>query len=367
MKNLMNSLLLILMLASMSACGSDYDALQDGNHRGKQEKNKPMVKTVRMSFGGDFISESEEPLQRAEDKKNTFVGINVTRIKKGNDIESNNTNIKKEPFAYGLYDRLSNISIDLVTGYYYFFEASILIEDQDKLWDQDASIYMQPFDNTNGEGFSISNMNKFDYTYLKDDLHKFSFKKLDSGNAYVDSKNALSSRYGQIKYPRVKRYYGKLDLFDPALISDVEILMDYKSFGIKFQVEKMPNNTKLTVSDGTNIAYKTPVDNPEEYIWFPNDLSLDMSTENSKTWEGIYSLNNFGKNSHDFTLKFCWDKGSGTKEYFSHKITVEAKKKKILKINIEGEVNQPTSGNIKFINVDETLTDDPDEINYTSK
>lgn len=357
-------MLFLLFLCGISSCKNELEPLEGGNHRIHKAKEKPILKTIRMSFGGDYVTESEEPLLRAEDG-DTFVGINVFFTEK--DIEG----ASEQTYAYGLFNSVNNISIDLLTGYTYRFEASILIEREDKLWDNATSNYGEPFIINNGDGyFPKSDINgDFIYTHSAASNAKFYFTRLNRGTALVDAGDDLPSQYGDVRYPRVKRYYGGLNSFDPSLTNTVEIPMNYKCFGLKFILESIPGDTSVSVVDasdnGSNVT-NTSTSHPEYYLRFPKGLKLNSSSEESKTWEGIYSLNNFNQISKEFKLRFRWNKGQGQTEDFYHTFTVTAKQKKILKINIDGDISETKSGNIIFTNLDDTLTDEtPEEVTNT--
>lgn len=342
-------LLIVVLLNWLPSCKNDLEPMESGVFRTEREKEKPIVKTIRMSFGGDFITESDEPLLRAEDGE-VFVAINVFCK------EKDKANSEAQPYAYGLFSQLNEISIDLITGFTYRFETSILIERDDKLWDYGESRYGMPFSTSNGNSdFYGNEMNRFIF-------NGYYFTKLLDGTSVVDAKNDLPSRYGSVRYPRVKRYYGTLDDVDPSFMTEIELGMEYKSFGLKFFLENIPENTSVSVSDITNHGSLINTTNhPEYYLRFPNGLSLSSNSDASKTWEGIFSLNDLSKNSQEFKLRFFWNKGSGIVETFDHTFTVEAKKKKVLNISIEGDINETKSGNIVFTNMDDNLSDDNPE------
>ena len=226
----------------------------------------------------------------------------------------------------------------------------------DKLWDYGESRYADPFSTSNGNSvFYGSEMNRFIF-------NGYYFTKLLSGTSFVDAKNDLPSRYGLVRYPRVKRYYGTLDDFDPSFMTEIELGMAYKSFGLKFLLETIPENTSVSVSDISNHGYGIDTTNhPEYYLRFPNSLSLNSSSEASKSWEGIFSLNDLSKDSQEFKLRFFWDKGAGIVETFDHTFTVEAKKKKVMNISIDGDINETKSGNIVFSNLDDALSEEDAE------
>lgn len=358
MKKLIDFLLLIVVLSSITSCKSDFGPMEEGNHRNGRLKENPMFKTIRMSFGGDYVSEAEEPLLRAEDGE-TFVGINVYYT------EQNVENAEKQKYAYGVFNKTSGISINLMTGYTYSFEATVLIEKEDKLQDNATSekSYGQPFRLSNGDSYFLKDdIGDFFYTYDPETLEKFFLRDIKVGTALVDAGDDLPSQYGDVRYPRVKRYYGELDSFDPSIKQTAEIAMNYKCFGLKLILESIPGDTSVTVEDCTDNGININQGNhPEYYLRFPDGLKLSSGSEDSKQWEGIFSLNNLESNTHDFRLRFTWNKGNGKSETFYHTFTAEAKKKKILKLNVSGEINETKSGNIVLTNLDDALTDETPE------
>lgn len=362
MEKLTSTLLLILILCGFESCKNDLDPLEAGNYRSLKKKEKPKVKTIRMSFGGDYITESEEPLLRAQDCK-TFVGVNVYYTDKDDETKT------EKKYAYGLFESTNSVSINLITGYTYRFEASVLIEIEkgDKLWDNGAGNYGEPFLTNNGEGYFPESdiTGEFIYTHNAASNAKFHFIRLSSGTALVDAGDALPSQYGDVRFPRVKRFYGGLNSFDPSLMSTVEIPMEYKCFGLKLVLKSIPGDTSvgvLDISDNGNNVTNSSTSHPEYYLRFPDGLRLKSTSEDSKIYDGLYSLNNFKENTKEFKLKFTWYKGNGQTQVFSHTFTVEAKKKKVLEISIDGEVDETKSGNIKFANIDDSnLIDDPQD------
>ncbi len=364
MKRIVNMMLLALMVSCISSCKNDLDSLEGGNHRIQRTKEKPKFKTLCLSFGGDFadfINEEEEPLLRAE-TGDTLVGINVLYSNKEDGIEN-------QPYAYGLFPRTDKIYINLLTGNTYNFEASILIEKEDKMVDNSSSTkgYGQPFRTTNGDGFfPLDEMDKFKYAY--ESTNSFKFKELQSGTALVYIDN---NQFGEMRFPRVKRFKGEVSAFDPLLLTDVNIPMNYKCFGLKIEVEDIPDHTQISFKDVTdsetnpNNKNKNPNTDYQYFLQFPKDKWLNKSSEESKSWEGLYSLNDLTKDTQDFKLRFFWYKGPGlTIEQFDYPVTVEAKKKKILKINVSGDVNETKTGNIIIAPLIDTLVEDEEKVNH---
>ncbi|MDE6638452.1 MAG: hypothetical protein K2K32_09505, partial [Muribaculaceae bacterium] len=212
MKKLLNAVLLVLFLCGISSCKNELESMECGNHRSHSKKDKPLIKTVRMSFCGDYITESEEPLVRAEDD-NTYVGINVFRK------EFNKENADEEIYAFGLFTKSNDLSIDLVSGFTYRFEVSILIEveNKDELAVMENRGYSEPFRLNSGskpsssynEGNNIYDISRikegFQYSYKLQEASKGIeyFCQLKYGTAYLNTKsNPSGDAYSP--HPRVK-------------------------------------------------------------------------------------------------------------------------------------------------------------------
>lgn len=357
-------LLALAIMSGITSCNNELNPIEDGNHRlPGGVKEETVLKTVRLSFGGDFISESEEPLLRADDAQ-TYVGINVFRTEKGNN------EAKEEKYAYGLFGSKEGISIDVLTGFIYRFESSILVDDVDKLYITNGLV-PSPFNlnyqqNLTGSsiGFDKEDMDGFVYTVLdksgqvSDDIKRNYLYELSSGIATVDVGDDLT-RATRVEsyYPRVKRYYGECDAFDPGLTTGVEVNMDYKCFGLKFELVTIPSGS-VTVKDIT--ATNGDLDSHPEYgLIFTKGLVL---SEDNKEWEGVYSMKDLKVESEKHTLQFTWHKAEDIYETFNAEITVSPGKKKVLRLNVNGDPNYQIKGNITLIMGEEKLTEEVQDV-----
>lgn len=367
MKRLINGVWLLLILGCLSSCHNDPEPQMSGNLRGNGGKGKSIKKTVRMSLGGDYVSESEEPLLRA-DGGETFVGINVFRTKK--DV----TNAVEEKYAYGLFMAGGNIDIDVYTGYTYRFESGIVVEDKDNLFLNNNS-YNQPFQinyqqNITGtpSGYHKTYLDRFRYSaseldpdgnIVADNKRNY-FHQLASGAADIIGGSDMETRYGVVWYPLVKRYYGTFSSFDPEVSESVNIEMDYRSFGLKFEIAGLPGGY-VTVKDVTRVDALREK-SKEQLLRFPKDLRL--SKENTE-WSGIYSMYNLLADSETFNLEFTWHKGVDAKETFTTSVTVRPNTKKVLRLNINGNPTYETKGNISFTLASEVLKEEVQQTDRT--
>ena len=364
MRKLLSGAASAMLLACMVSCGNDFDPETDGHHR-HPNGNVNKLYRVALSLGGDYVQSFDEPLVRAGENAKTYVGINVTRVENGQSDDN------KERFAYGVFEGKDNIMINLYSGYRYDFEATVLIDGTDEFYRGNGEDYSYPFVYSTGRDVSFSShpyrnewIQDFQYTFSKDDDRDREYlTALSSGTAWVKVEKPKNEALDKSNssFPRVNRYYGAFERFEPGSSSEIHIDMKYKCFGIRFEVESIPEGTYLTVEDRTP---KGTVGTKEEheYLQFPNDLKLGNTPDALAEWEDIYSFNNLNSTTGQFTLRFTWHRADGTTQRFSSDITVSPKVKKTLKINIDGNPNTMMPGNVVLDLESDEMTEDPSKI-----
>lgn len=376
-KNTSRSLLSIAICAMtiltgsfLAGCTNENDPESDGNHR-HEKGPQPKVYTYKLSFGGDYIDQSEEPLFRA-DNPATYVGINVTRKAKDNpDTESEN-------YAYGMFLDQTSMSIDLESGYLYNFEATLISDRTDEYIQYNTSSFDAPFrfqqigqSSTDKLQFQRSLINKFQYNTnpsVKPELKGY-FCELSKGKAKIkhsDQTDLMIVPTPRCLFPRINRFYGTKEYVDPQSLSStapsIEIPLAYKCFGIKINVSNMPEDTYLTVKDITKRSSDTEANSN---LFFPANLHISTDKElGTSVWEDVYSMYNLSEdNKETFKLHFTLYSTVLGKSIaqFDEEIEVRAKYKKVLTASVIGEVNTLVSGNI-ILQLDNTdLTEESSE------
>lgn len=362
MKKLIRLFSLLLFAVAFAGCDSDNDPFADGNHRLDLTKG-PKVYKYKLSFGGDFVDQSEEPLSR-DQEANTYVGINVRcRDKSNPSAESQN-------YAYGVFDRKEGISINLISGYIYDFEATILRDGTDKYYVNNRR-YGLPFvltEGSNGEtaNYEGSDLNKFIYD---NDSNIKRLSALSSGSSYINIKdNNKVASIANYAYPRVDRYYGELSGVDPVAMAaaqnnSIDINLAYKCFGLTIDATDIPEGTSLSFADTSDRKDDSNLNN---HLIFPQDLKLTPGTAESAVYKNVYSLNDLKSNQTvSFKLTFTWHRGMGETKTFSCDFDVIDGVNKILKINIDGTPNTQYVGNINLIEGSSDLSDEEQVIDNT--
>lgn len=172
--------------------------------------------TVALGFGGE-IEIGYEPMRSAEN--NDLYGINVY---------SAPANVEGTPswsnYACGLFDDPSNIKIDLLVGYQYKFQATMIKDGKEKVNYANGG-YWYPFYANGCVAISTS----FNYGLSV-------MGRLDDG--YTTLKN-LGSSYDR---PNTERYYGELEGYIPSNNGKATIDMGRTSYGVKFVAQGQSAN-----------------------------------------------------------------------------------------------------------------------------
>ena len=172
--------------------------------------------TVSLGFSGE-IEVGYEPLRSAEN--NDLYGIQVYTAPA--DAEGN---ISWTNYAYGLFDDPTNIKIDLLGGYQYKFEATMVKDGKEKIYHYNYS-YDDPFcsniptgtNSFTSKSTPISTSFNYGATYMR----------LGYGRTSL-------AGYGSEDRPNAERYYGELEGYTPSYNGRATIDMGRISYGIKF-------------------------------------------------------------------------------------------------------------------------------------
>jgi len=169
---------------------------------------------VSLSLGGEYIHTMESPITRAADPDVVY-GINVFAKKDGTSTYSK--------YAYGLFDDASKMQITLRKGYQYRFESTITRNDEDQVY-HSSNLYSAPYLNSDGELAQQTQLdNLFHYSSVTN------LGGLQSGVTNISETNVAN-------YPRMYRYYGKLEDYSPVPDATVNISLKRAIFGLRFKV-----------------------------------------------------------------------------------------------------------------------------------
>ena len=194
---------------------------------------EPETYTVKLDFAGEILSVYQEPMATRADS-NDLYGIQVYSKAKnaGDDVDW-------APYAYGLFDSPSNLSITLKGGLKYKFVATMVKEGKSKLGNYEGYggyAFSGPFEMSD-KTEPLKVMTTFSYqngefnaaTYYEPDTRYFT--------DLARSLTTVPPSTIPFDYANLERYYGESEEYTPATNGNATIDMKRVSFGLKFVVE----------------------------------------------------------------------------------------------------------------------------------
>ena len=266
--------------------------------------------TVNLGMGGDILEVIETPLTRAGETADLY-GIQVYSAPNKELPEGEKVTWTK--YAYGVFGSNENISINLLKGKKYGFEATMVVDGQNKVNSYSAG-YSYPFyiSGTNGGNSKIGTI--FNYQHAD---------YLSLGSGYTNLKN-----FGYFRHPNCERFYGELEDFVPGKNNDKAVIkMKRTSFGARF-VAKGRLATEGYIEIQMTSAAK---------------MTLDLTTED-KTIEKIFTFSNVKKayQNNDYTeaidVTLNWHRADGSIVPFgTHNITFKRNKMSTIQITMDSD------------------------------
>lgn len=185
---------------------------------------------VTVSLAPQFISLEEEPITKGTATSNVY-GINVYYSTDGSDYSN--------VYAYGLFDNTEDMSISLLTGYYYKFVCTMVKNAKSTVYNS-SDVYYYPFQNNNNIYSLMDNVFVTGgETYLTG---------LASGDAHIFGCGTPTDQ-NFTAVPALDRYYGEISDYQPVVGGTVDIELKRAVYGVKFVVTGMAENVgNLTIT-----------------------------------------------------------------------------------------------------------------------
>lgn len=317
-----SAILALLACVGIAACDKNSDVVPD----------EPETYTVNLGWAGEILDVSYEPMTRAT--TDDLYGIQVYSLPK-----SASSSTDWAPYAYGLFDEPSNITITLASGHKYKFVAT-MVKDGKKRIHSDEGKYWSPF--------SQKNDNKF---YYESDIEYGNSFHL--GNTTYLIAPGTTNTYS---HPNIERFYGELTDYIPDESStNANIEMKRTSFGAKFVA-----GGKLAV-DGKLEIQIDGAPKMELALTAGDDQISDIFT--FRYVDAAWAKDDY---TEDISVNFKWIRADGTEAPMgTHTITFKRNKTTIVKFNIDKDGNDESIG----IEIDESETGtmpDGDEVIITN-
>lgn len=247
---------------------------------------------VSLKFNGE-ITTTDTPLTRGT-ATNDLIGVQV--------YEDGNK------YAYGLFDNIDDININLHSDHIYKFVVTVVKDGKNKLssnvstpssgWDDIG--YGKPFFTSTTKGhndralFNPNNIN-----FFKTDKY-YALNYLGDGSGY----------------PNFDRFYGEVDNYTPTENGVVAIDLKRTAFGLKYEVGGITDGTvSVTISNASRTFFENKA------------ITADyQSEEEIFTFSDVYSAWKYADNyTESVTISASWARGVGINENLGSK-TVQIKR-----------------------------------------
>lgn len=242
---------------------------------------------VNLGFSGEITIE-QTPLTKSEGKD--IYGIQV--------YSRHKDETEYKPYARGLFDNVSDMSIKLLGGYVYKFEATMVEDDYDLLY-HDEKGYLCPFV-----------LNQWHHSKLE---NKFIFSSDSIFTGISLGETDFVQAFTPIPFwnPDIKRYYGLLSDFDPESSNTAEIDMGIICFGVKYTVQDFYDGTEtgtvyIKLGDSRPVYLTDPVFGSNAYVSFSHQKKKDgLIYISDEPWH-------IGDYNEDINVLIKWIKKDGT-------------------------------------------------------
>lgn len=268
----------------------------------QEEQSTPKTYTVSLGVKGEILDVIQTPLTKSGENNNLY-GIQVYSTNTPDD------NYSYSPYAYGLFDDISNISITLLDGYYYRFVCTMVLNGKNILQHNEGK-YNYPFCNFSGYG-GTSIENRFKITT------QAGLSGLEGGYTYL-----TANWYNR---PNTDRYYGVISGFQPTANSTINIEMKRTVFGVKFIAAGLTEGNLKIVMNET----------PELYI---NSTDAKHEIEDIFTFYNVAMAFSEENYSEDIKTSIYWEKADGTEVPIAvnYTLTFTRKMMHTVRINLAG-------------------------------
>lgn len=287
---LLATALLVALCTGFYSCSEEADSPID-----EPQINSPETYTVSFKLGGEFLTTSETPLTRVDEKPlKKLYGINVYS-------KEDKENSSYKSYAYGFFDNVNDMNLTLITGYKYKFVCTVVKEDKDRLYyrgdytDNDHNYYA-PFH------LRIISSERYSGIEVKNQFYigGSEMQGLALGEASIHG-----SEIKQVtKYPRVDRYYGELSDYVPTKNGVANINLKRTVFGVKFIVKPPVDGTLYVTAVGPGI--------------FSTSIEAGKNTYESEetiyTFPSVYDCWKNDDYSIDCYIRLNWSRDTGSQE-----------------------------------------------------
>ena len=263
----MKNLLYLFLVGILFSCGGAGES-DEPNPEEPDVNGEPKEYVVSLGMVGE-IEISESPLL-GRATPNDLYGIQVY---------SKTATTEYTPYAYGLFDDKSKMTIKLLEGYSYKFETTMVIDGKNIIGTYKPNTFSNPFD------CELQNVFIFD--------NEKSLSVLELGHSYL-------TYVGYYSHPNCDRFHGKILNYTPTENGNVEIAMKRVVFGVKFIAEGLTEGKlKINIKEA-----------PELNITYGKETEIEdiFTFSHNYPYEGDWTADDY---SETIPVSISWEKADG--------------------------------------------------------
>lgn len=272
-----------------TACENDYTDVE--------QPSEPKTYTLKFRRGGE-ADVTYEPLTRFTPDDRDLYGVQVWHKPA--------TTGSYERYAYGLFDNVEDMELEVKENYKYKFEFTLIDDGKDKIYCDSILVdnnyylgYDQPFRGKNKyNGASENSITKLtnEFSYAED--------RYFYDNYYIKTRDGKTAKHPE----NIDFYYGEIENYQPTENGTIlSVYFKHMIFGFKINIGDWFDNGKITFSLFDKSYTLTPDNKEFEKTYAHYDTSGSYS--GFKSW---YDEDDLSK-AYDYTsLDFMWTKADET-------------------------------------------------------
>lgn len=324
MKKILLSLSAILTLLFSSSCAEEVS--MDENTVDNEE-----YVTVNIKLGGEVLEVTQEPMTKGLTNNDlTAIQINEVVV---NDHE------EEVPYAWGLFDDVSNISVKLKKGSKYDIEATTIIDGK-SIMKFNSEGYDTPLTLSNG-GFTTCTF----VTNEMDISPRLYFYNLSASEVGLKDFDLI------YQYSNADKYY-YTNVFVAQENSEISFDMKRVSSGLKVIANNLNEGSLIIEAQGFSQIQINPGQEYDEIYTIPWSFTIGME-------------NKWGDDdcTTSTIMTFIYQDASGEKtQIASQKIEFTRNKKTVITVNIPDDEDIDSQSNAIKVSLDDTPMVDGDKI-----
>ncbi len=266
-----------------TACSNDDTNLE--------QPSEPKTFKIKLRTTGE-VDVTYDPLTRFTPDNRDLYGVQVWHKPA--------TTGSYEYYAYGLFDNVEDMELEVKENYKYKFEFKLIDDGKDKIFCDSILVdnnyylgYDQPFRGNNKyNGASENSITKLtnEFSYAED--------RYFASNSYIKTPNGKTSYYPE----GIDFYYGEINNYQPTENgTTLSIYLKHMIFGFKVNVGNFFDNGKITF---------TLLD--KSYTLTPDNKEFEKTYAYYYGYTFWYGYDDLSKASHWTSLDFKWTKADET-------------------------------------------------------